>query len=45
MYQDEVANAIALLVDTCVMHEGKCEECEFKEFCSLDKPIDIYKKD
>ena len=44
MYQEEVAKAIALLVDTCVLHEGKCEHCEFKTLCELNKPIDIYKK-
>ena len=45
MYQEEMAQAVALIVDTCVFHEGNCEKCELKEFCALNKPIDIYKQD
>lgn len=45
MYQEELDDAKALIVDTCVFHEGKCEECELKEFCALKKPMDIYKQD
>lgn len=45
LYQEELAQAVALIVDTCVLYEGNCEECELKQFCSLNKPIDIYKED
>ena len=44
MYQEELAQAIALIVDTCVLNEGQCDFCELKEFCALTKPIDIYKQ-
>lgn len=33
--------AIDLIADVCVLHEGECAECELKEFCSYSKPIEF----
>ena len=45
MYEDDLDHAVALVIDTCVLHEGNCENCQLKSFCSLSKPIDIYNQE
>lgn len=37
-------NAVQLIVDTCIFYEANCDNCELKEFCSCNKPIEYSKE-
>lgn len=42
-FNNQLENAVATIVDTCVFYEGNCDNCELKTFCEASKPIEIVK--
>ena len=39
-FNTQLQESIDMIVDTCIYHEGKREECELKQFCECGKPIE-----
>ena len=42
-YETLVQQSVEVIVDTCILYEGNCEECMLKDFCKCDKPIEYNK--
>ena len=38
-----VKQSVEVIVDTCIYHEGNCDECVLKDFCKCEKPIEYNK--
>ena len=36
-FNTQLQESIDMILDTCIYHDGKCEECEF---CECGKPIE-----
>lgn len=39
-FETLVKESVQVIVDTCILHDGNCDACELKEFCSSNSPIE-----